>query len=180
MDRKPIPLGPVLEEAARLLRATLPARLVLNLDCDADVPPVLADASQIEQVIINLATNALHAMPHGPGRIGLRLDMVLLDTQIVAVYPRLQAMHEMSPGRVARIVVEDTGYGMDADTVARIFEPFFTTKPVGEGTGLGLSVVYGIIQSHNGAITVQSEPGTGSVFTIYLPFAAPTKNTAAA
>ena len=180
MDRKPIPLGPVLEEAARLLRATLPARLVFNLDCDADVPPVLADATQIEQVIINLATNSMHAMPHGPGRIGLRLDTVPLDPALVAVDPMLQAMHGMSPGRVARIVVEDTGQGMDADTAARIFEPFFTTKPVNEGTGLGLSVVYGIVQSHNGAISVHSEPGKGSVFTIYLPLAAPTENTAAA
>jgi len=169
-ERKPIDLAPVVSEATHLLLATLPARLSLEVHCD-EVPPVLADASQIEQILINLATNAMQAIHNGPGRISIRLDTVTLDAAITGTHLALEALHARHPERTVRITVSDTGPGMDAATKERIFEPFFTTKPVGEGTGLGLSVVHGIVQGHEGAITVDSEPGKGTTFTVYLPVA---------
>lgn len=171
-ERKRIALAPVLEESARLLRATLPARLTLQVHCAADVPPVLADMTQVQQVVINLATNAMQAMRSGPGAISMRLDTVLLNGVLAGTSAQLQALHARCPGRTVRLVVRDTGAGMDAATLSRIFEPFFTTKAVDEGTGLGLSVVLGIVQTHEGAIVVESEPGRGTIFSIYLPVAA--------
>ncbi len=169
--RKSTTLAPILDETVRLLRATLPARLTLELHCDADVPPVLADATQIQQVIMNIATNAMQAMSSGPGRIDIRLDAVTLDAALAATHPALAEMHARHPGRTVRIAVSDTGPGMDAATLERIFEPFFTTKPVGAGTGLGLSVVHGILEAHAGGIVVESQPGQGATFTLYLPAA---------
>ncbi|MBL0124373.1 MAG: PAS domain S-box protein [Betaproteobacteria bacterium] len=169
--RKPIALGPVIEESVRLLRATLPARLVLDVHCEADIPPVLADATQIQQVVINLATNAMQAINNRPGRIGIRLETVMLDAAMAEARPPLRALHERCPGRMVRLAISDDGPGMDAVTLSRIFQPFFTTKAVNEGTGLGLSVVHGIVQTHDGAIVVDSKPGWGSTFTVYLPVA---------
>ncbi len=169
-ERKRIDLAPVVMEAARLLRATLPARLSLDVQCD-EVLPVQADASQLLQVLINLTTNAMQAMPSGAGRIGIRLDSVILDAALVDTHLSLKALHAQHPGRTVRLTVSDTGPGMDTVTLERIFEPFFTTRPVGKGTGLGLSVVHGIVQNHGGTIVVQSQPGQGSSFTIYLPLA---------
>ena len=165
-ERKRIALAGVIEESVRLLRATLPARVALEVDCAADAPLVLADATQIEQVIINLASNAMQAMRGTPGRIGIRLDTLLLDAALANAHPALRAQ---LPERKARLVVEDDGPGMDPATLARIFEPFFTTKPVDEGTGLGLAVVHGIVTAHEGTITVESEVGKGTRFTLYLP-----------
>lgn len=168
-ERKRIALCAAIRESVRLLRATLPARVVIEVHCADDVPPVLADATQIEQVVINLCTNATHAMHGGPGRIDIRLDMVTLDAVTVASHPALRAMHQKLPGRKVRLMVCDDGRGMDATTLSRIFEPFFTTKSVDEGTGLGLSVVHGIVRGHDGAILVESTPNKGATFTIYLP-----------
>jgi signal transduction histidine kinase/ActR/RegA family two-component response regulator len=184
-ERKLLTLATVIEECARLLRATLPSRIALEVHCDADAPQVLADSTQIQQVVINLATNAMQAMPSGHGRIAIRLDTVRLDAPWVNEHPVLHALHDKRPGRTVRLAVIDNGPGMDADTLARIFEPFFTTKAVDEGTGLGLSVVHGIVQAHEGAIEVESQPGKGSIFTLYLPVAvtaddAPVHDSAAA
>ncbi|MEQ1516935.1 MAG: PAS domain S-box protein [Usitatibacteraceae bacterium] len=170
-DRKLLSLESVVRESARLLRATLPKRVTLEVHCEADVPHVIGDMTQLEQVIINLCTNALHAMPTGPGRIDIRLDAVELDAALSATSPAVRDMQAKHPGRAARLSISDTGHGMSKATLDRVFEPFFTTKAVDEGTGLGLSVVHGIVQTHEGAITVQSEPGEGSTFTIYLPIA---------
>jgi len=167
--RKVISLAPIVDEAVRLLRATLPARVLLDVNCKADAPPVLADATQIEQILINLATNAAQAIGDTPGRIDIRLASVLPDKALLKKVPALQAMQHRHPGRVVRLSVHDTGCGMDAATMQRIFEPFFTTKPVGEGTGLGLSVVHGIMRVHEGEIRVDSEPGKGTTFELYLP-----------
>ncbi|MBL0124384.1 MAG: PAS domain S-box protein [Betaproteobacteria bacterium] len=170
-ERKVIALAPVVEESARLLRATLPARLNLDVHCEADLPAVLADATQMQQIIINLCTNAMHAIRERPGRIGIRLDAVMLDPAMTSTHPALRALQEKQRGRTLRLAVTDDGCGMDAATLARIFEPFFTTRQVDEGTGLGLSVVHGIVQTHEGAIVVDSQPGKGSIFTVYLPAA---------
>ncbi len=171
--RKRIALAPIIEESARLLRATLPARLTLNVYADINLPLVLADATQIEQIVINLCTNAMQAIHSGPGRIDIRLDKVMLDTTIADSNSALKALREKYSGPAVRLAVSDDGPGMDATTLERIFEPFFTTKPVDEGTGLGLSVVHGIVQAHDGVITVDSLPGKGTIFTLYLPAAAP-------
>ena len=170
-ERRPIALRPMVEESSRLLRTSLPPRLTLQIYCEADVPNVLADPTQIEQVVINLATNAMQAMRSGPGRIDIRLDTVMLDAAFAEAHPALRALHAAHPGRTVRLAVIDNGPGMDTATLERIFEPFFTTKPVDEGTGLGLSVVHGIVQAHEGAITVDSQPGKGATFTVYLPAA---------
>ncbi len=160
-----ITLAAVVEESAKLLRASLPAEVELATTLEADVPAVLADATQIEQVLLNLCTNAWQALEGQAGRIDIHLDAVTPDGET------LDADANLWPGRFARLTVTDTGTGMDAATLERIFEPFFTTKPVGQGTGLGLSVVHGIVKAHGGAITVTSQPGRGSTFTLYFPAA---------
>ena len=156
-------LQPVIVETHKLLRATLPARVELEIVL-ADAPVrALVDATQLQQVLMNLCTNAWHALGEAAGRIVVGLDAVVLDR---AATQRLGAV---PPGPYAHLWVGDSGIGMDAATRARIFEPFFTTKPVGHGTGLGLSVVHGIVSSHHGAISVDSELGHGSTFHLYLP-----------
>jgi two-component system, cell cycle sensor histidine kinase and response regulator CckA len=167
--RKPISLAPVIEDAVRLLRATLPGRVVVDLRIDTETPLVLADDTQIQQVAINLVNNATQAMRDAPGRIEIRVDTVLIDAAFVQAHPGLRGLHAAHPGRAVRLSVADNGPGMDAGTMGRIFEPFFTTKPIDEGTGLGLSVVHGIVQTHEGAITVESQPGKGATFAVYLP-----------
>ncbi len=171
-EMKPVTIGLILDESAKLLRATLPARLTLAVDCAPDLPTVMADKTQIQQVLINLVTNAMQAMPSGAGRIDICANSVILDPATVGTHASLNALSAEHPGQTVRLMVRDNGPGMNAEIVARIFEPFFTTKPVNEGTGLGLSVVLGIVESHGGAIVVDSAPGAGTTFTVYLPAAA--------
>lgn len=158
------PLRPVVEETRNLLRATLPAGVELEA-CLTDVPlHVHADATQVQQVVMNLCANAWHALPGGSGKIVIGLEQVeLADAEV-----RTQS-GALACGAHAHLWVRDNGSGMDAETRERIFEPFFTTKPVGQGTGLGLSVVHGILSAHGGAIAVESAPGEGSTFNFYLP-----------
>ena len=164
-QRSPMTLRTVVEEALKLLRATLPAMVEIETRFAPDAPEVLADATQIHQVVMNLGTNAAHAMGQAGGRLTVRLDPITVEPGAAAVPP------ELRPGRYVVLSVSDTGCGMDAATCERIFEPFFTTKPVGEGTGLGLSVVHGIVKSHDGAIAVDSQPGAGTTFHLYFPAA---------
>jgi PAS domain S-box-containing protein len=161
-ERSAVDLAPVVREALKLLRATLPATIEIRQHIDG-ASPVLADATQIHQVLMNLCTNAYHAMRACGGRLAVELRGVALGADAPTIDPNLR------PGQYVCLSVEDTGQGMDATTLERLFEPFFTTKPVGEGTGLGLSVVYGIVVAHGGAITVESEVGRGSTFRVFLP-----------
>jgi len=157
------PLRPLLEETVDLLRSTLPARVELVLQL-ADTPlPVAADATQLQQVLMNLCTNAWHALPGGAGRIVIGLAAETLDAVAAS------ALGDLAAGAYAHVWVADNGSGMDEAVRQRIFEPFFTTKPVGQGTGLGLAVVHGIVASHGGSITVHSTPGQGSSFDMYFP-----------
>lgn len=154
--------APLVDEAVRLLRATLPAGIELQTEYANDVPPILADPAQITQALMNLGTNAWQAMAGQPGRINVSVSVSELDQAWCERHPA------MAPGRYVCIRVRDTGIGLDNAVKDRIFEPFFTTKPVGEGTGLGLSVVHGVMQAHGGAITVESEAGRGAVFSLYF------------
>ena len=162
-------LRPLVDECLGLLRSTLPAGVTLGATLSAEPLFVMADATQVEQVLMNLCTNAWHSLAGRPGRIAVTLAGVDLDAGAAR-----QLGAGLTPGTYARMTVEDTGRGMDAETRARIFEPFFTTKPVGEGTGLGLAVAHGIIAAHGGVIRVQSAQGRGSTFEIYLPRSAST------
>jgi len=161
--RVPLALRAVVTEALGLLRATIPATVEIKAVEDDQLPLVLADATAIHQVVVNLGANASQAMKGRPGRLEVGLKAIAVDADFVATHPGLR------PGRYVRLSVRDTGAGMDKATLARIFEPFFTTKGPGEGTGLGLAVVHGIVQSHDGAIFVYSEPGVGTQFQIYFP-----------
>jgi PAS domain S-box-containing protein len=171
LERRLMDIAPVVDESARLLRATLPQRIALDVKCQPGLPKVMADATQIEQILINLATNSMQAMQGRSGRIGIEVDTVPLDQSLADRHPELLALLARNAGTVLRMVLSDDASGMDAATLGRIFEPFFTTKPQGEGTGLGLSVVLGIMQAHEGVIVAESEPGKGTRFTLYLPAA---------
>jgi PAS domain S-box-containing protein len=162
-QRKAILLAPVVAEAMKFLRSTIPTTIDIRIDLADNAPVVLADATQVHQIVMNLGTNAWHAMKDRQGRLEVRLESLDVDFEQAGRVPNLRA------GRSARLTISDSGRGMDQATINRIFEPFFTTKPVGEGTGLGLSVVHGIMQNHEGAIAVFSEPGEGTTFHLYFP-----------
>jgi PAS domain S-box-containing protein len=162
-ERKVLSLVTVVEQCVQLLRATLPARISLNYRIAPPSPIVLADTTQLLQVLVNLGTNAAQAIGDQPGQIDIVVEPLTVDK--VTSF----GIVDLMPGSYARIMVRDSGKGMDAATMERIFEPFFTTKKIGEGTGLGLSVVHGIIRTHEGHITVRSEPGKGTTFDIFLP-----------
>jgi signal transduction histidine kinase len=132
-------------------------------------PMVVADQGQIEMALLNLAVNAREAMPGG-GRIAITVDDVELDPAEAADIP------DARPGRYVLLTVQDTGKGMDEATRMRVFEPFFTTKPFGSGAGLGLPAVHGFVRQSGGAVRVESEPGRGTIFRIYLPRIDPTTN----
>ena len=162
-DRKIVSLAEVIQEAVNLLRSTIPATIEIRSRISADLPTVLADAGQIHQVVMNLGINASQAIGRCAGAITVEVDEAHVDGGLAAHSPDL---HE---GHYVRLRFGDSGVGMTRDVLERIFEPFFTTKPLGSGTGLGLAVVRGIIKSHDGAITVYSEPGKGTHFHIYFP-----------
>ncbi len=162
-QRRPVNLREVIEEALKLLRATIPASIEFDVSLARNTPTVLADVTQIHQVMMNLGTNAAYAMRDGPGKLSVSLSNFEVDAQFAATKPNLR------PGPYVLLRVVDTGHGMDAATMARIFEPFFTTKGPGEGTGLGLSAVHGIMQGHEGALFVFSSPGEGASFHLYFP-----------
>lgn len=166
LSLEPIQLHLAVEEAVKLLRQTIPATITLNLEADSKTGTVLADATQIHQVVMNLCTNACHAIPEQRGEITITLKPVEIDDRTAAKHPNLRQ------GKYARLTVSDNGAGINQATMASIFDPFFTTKAQGEGTGMGLAVVHGIIQHHDGAIAVESVEGKGTTFKLFFPVAA--------
>ena len=154
---------PVIKEAVKLLRASLPANVEIRANLAPDLCHIYADLAQIHQVFMNLCTNATQAMAEGGGILTVTLRNMEAGEEERKRYPDLKA------GSYALLAVEDTGHGMTPEVMERIFDPFFTTRDVGEGTGLGLAVIHGIISSHDGVLDVKSQVGKGSVFTVFFP-----------
>ena len=162
-DRKPLDLEENVRDALRLMRATLPATVEIISEFEPGTPKVLADSIEVHQVVTNLVTNAWHALGDRTGQVRVQLSVFHVDADFAHTHPDLR------PARYVRLSVSDNGCGMDSATAGRIFEPFFTTKEPGRGTGLGLSVVHGIMKSCDGAISVYTKPGDGSTFLLYFP-----------
>ncbi|NMM75245.1 PAS domain-containing sensor histidine kinase [Acidovorax sp. SRB_24] len=164
--RSAVVVSEVLHDTQRLLRVTLPPAIELCLHTARPLPAIHADPTQVEQALLNLCTNAIHA-------IGEARGTVTVETVLAHPDPRLCERLGLAQGSYVAITVHDSGPGMDSATLQRVFEPFFTTKPVGQGTGLGLAVVHGVMRTHQGAVDVHSTPGQGSRFTLYFPVAEP-------
>jgi CheY-like chemotaxis protein/anti-sigma regulatory factor (Ser/Thr protein kinase) len=159
---KPIRIRSIAEETAKLLRATVPATIEMRLDLDTDAL-ILGSPSQVHQIFMNLCTNAVHAMEETGGQLGIRVtDTVFSET--VA-----DSHIQVKPGEYILITISDTGAGIPPELIDTIFEPYVTTKAPGEGTGLGLAVVHGIVKTYGGEISIESTVGSGTVFSIYLP-----------
>ena len=171
---QPAALFPVAEDVMRMIARLIPEHITPVLHCDPDLPPVLTDAGAVEQCLLNLATNARDAMPNG-GELTLTVTRCVLDASV------MKEQQWAAPGDHVCLAVSDTGTGMDAETQRRAFEPYFTTKPIGHGTGLGLSMVYGLVKQLHGFAQVDSTLGEGTVVRIYLPvLSAPAATTATA
>ena len=161
----PVAIHPVVKESIKLLQSTLPPSIRVQDQIDETCPPVVGNATHLHQVIMNLCTNAYHAMKETGGVLAIELAPVELSEMDNVQFPGLAS------GSFIRLSVSDTGVGMTRDVLDRIFDPYFTTREKGEGTGLGLSLVHGIIKAHSGTVRAYSEPGKGAVFHVYLPAA---------
>jgi CheY-like chemotaxis protein len=163
LERTPVAVKTVVQEALKLLKASLPSSIEIRLNVTDESIQILADSTQIHQILMNLCTNAHHAMMHRGGV--LTIDLSALEI------PKIGAPHsgKLRPGAWVRLRVTDSGDGMPPEIIEKIFDPYFSTKEKGVGTGLGLAVVQGIVQSYGGAIDVESRVGEGTSFTIYLP-----------
>ncbi|WP_136808745.1 hybrid sensor histidine kinase/response regulator [Desulfosediminicola flagellatus] len=153
----------VVGEIVNMLRPTIPANINIHLDIDAGDEVVIADPSQLNQVLMNLCTNAFHAMESSGGTLGISLKKEELCEK------DLQNRQDVNSGTFVRLSITDTGHGISSDIIDNIFDPFFTTKDVGKGTGMGLSIAHGIVKRYNGFISVESEPGKGATFHVFLP-----------
>ena len=160
---KPIQVAPLVKEALKMLRSTIPTSIEIREKIGSEPLIVQADPTQLHQVVVNLATNAKQAMPEQEGIMQVCLDAASFAARDETPHP------DLKPGRYARLTITDTGCGIPKDHVHKIFEPYFTTKEKGTGTGLGLSVVHGIVTSYKGHIEVRSEPAQGTTFQVYLP-----------
>jgi len=161
-ELKPIQLSLAIQEPLKLLRASIPSTIDIKQDIRS-TSMALADPTQIHQVLMNLSTNAAHSMREKGGTLGIKLSDFIFSSPLEA------PDQDMNPGTYVKMSISDTGCGIEPEIMRRMFDPFFTTKTAGEGTGLGLSVVHGIVKSHNGFITVESAKGKGSVFNIFFP-----------
>jgi len=157
----PLALRTIVKESLKMLRSVIPTTIEIRQDL-ADTGLVMSDPTQVNQILMNLCTNAVHAMEESGGVLELKLKRVRLDKDAAVAL-------DILPGPYLRLTVSDTGHGMPQEVIDKIFEPYFTTKEIGRGTGLGLSVVHGIVKSHGGAITCSSTPGKGTAFEVYLP-----------
>ena len=158
-----IEIIPILKEALKLLRSTIPTTIDIQQNLEAEPGIVLADPTQIHQIMLNLCTNAAHAMRKKGGTLKVSLTQKDIESEVVALYP------DLNPGSYLKLTVSDTGLGIDNEILHKIFEPYFTTKESGEGTGMGLALVHGIVKSYGGDISVESEPDKGTTFKVYLP-----------
>lgn len=162
-ESSPLILASLVRETLKMLRSTLPSTITIHEDLIADEGMIMADSSQVHQVLMNLCTNAAHAMRGGTGDLRVQLKEVMLPDEGAIGFSKLHA------GQYLELIVTDSGHGMNKATMERIFDPYFTTKKSGEGTGLGLAVVHGIVAGYGGEIQVESEPGRGTSFHILLP-----------
>ena len=163
--KKTIHLSGLIEENMKLVRATLPKTVEIKLNLGSTPHPVTVDPTQMTQLIMNLCTNAAQAMPQSRGLLEIAVEAI-------AIAPwEHDAWEEISPGNYVRMMFRDNGEGIDPSVRSKVFDPFFTTKDVGQGTGMGLAVVHGIVKSHGGFVNIESEPGMGSTFYIHLPLA---------
>jgi len=160
---RPLQVGPIVKESLKLLRPSLPSTIDISHDIQGEIDPVMADPTQVHQIIMNLCTNAAHSMETHGGRLNITLSQITLSQQDIRLHPGL------APGDYAKLSVQDTGKGIPPEIVERIFDPYFTTKEKEKGTGLGLAVVHGIVQSYGGAVYAYSRPTLGTTFNIFLP-----------
>ncbi len=162
-ERKPIQIGPIVKEAIKMLRASLPTTIEIQQDIDENPGNIKADATQIHQVLMNLCTNAYQAMSDNGGILKISLSNTHVNASQAALNP------DMRPGEYLKLMISDNGHGMSDRVLKRIYEPYYTTKAKGTGTGLGLAVVHGIVRGFKGAITVKSKPNAGTIFEIFIP-----------
>ncbi len=162
-ERKPVQVAPIVQESLKLMRSSLPSTIDIRPHIGDEDGFVMGDTTQIHQMIVNLCTNAYHAMRASGGALNVYLDEALFQA------PHEVPLAGMAPGRYTRIRIQDSGHGIAPDVLERIFEPYFTTKAPGEGTGMGLSMVHGIVMNHSGFIDVASTVGEGTTFSLFLP-----------
>jgi PAS domain S-box-containing protein len=163
VDRKPLNIASVITESLKLLRASIPTSIDIHQNIPGDICDILGDPTQIHQIMINLCTNAAHAMENDAGTLEVTVENITIDKDTACQY------HELHSGPYVQLVVSDTGDGISPEVKDRVFDPYFTTKDVGKGTGLGLSVVHGIVNSHHGRISVESKTRKGTTFKILFP-----------
>ncbi len=168
-ERRPVEITPIVKESLEFLKVSMPKNIRIVERLGAEAAMAIADPTQIHQILVNLGTNAAHAMREKGGVLEVGLAETVLDEATASRHLGLK------PGAYLRLTVKDTGHGMTPEVASRVFEPFFTTKKTGEGTGMGLAVVHGIVKSHGGAISLCTDPGKGTEFTIFLPRVAGTK-----
>ncbi|MBW2012180.1 MAG: response regulator [Deltaproteobacteria bacterium] len=160
---KPVRISPIIKESLKLLRSSIPKTIEIHQNISSKSDTVRADPTQINRVLINLCTNAAHAMGEKAGVLEVSLEDIEMDEDSAIHY------YDLSSGKYVRLTVSDTGHGIEPKTLERIFDPYFTTKKLGEGSGMGLSVIHGIVKTHGGGISVSSEPGKGTVFHVLFP-----------
>jgi CheY-like chemotaxis protein len=162
-EKGPLQVSLIVQEALHLLHATLPTTIEIRKKIDNQSGTILADPTQIQQVLMNLCTNAAHAMRENSGVLEVTLTDLYIDADVAAQYP------DLNPGPYVRLTVSDTGHGMEPEIIERIFDPYFTTKEPDKGSGMGLAVVHGIVKSHGGTMTVESRVGEGTIFHVFFP-----------
>jgi len=163
-EMKPVRISPIIKESLKLLRSSIPTTIKIHQNISSESDTVRADPTQINQVLINLCTNAAHAMGEKAGVLEVSLEHIEINEDASIHY------HDLSSGKYLRLTVSDTGHGIEPKILERIFDPYFTTKKVGEGSGMGLSVVHGIVKTHGGDIFVDSELGKGTTFQVFFPY----------